>query len=88
MAKHMNWMRKFYIHTTPYVSKSPRETYVNYRDLDIGMNQKNNTSFVKAWSWGYRYFKGNFNSYIGGSESTSYGCQRTMYFSGGGDITC
>jgi len=64
MAKHMNWMRKFYFYTAPYVSKYPRETYVNYRDLDIGMNQKNNTSFFQAFSWGYRYFKGNFNRLV------------------------
>ncbi|RZB95832.1 Berberine bridge enzyme-like 13 isoform A [Glycine soja] len=64
MAKHMNWMRKFYFYMAPYVSKYPRETYVNYRDLDIGMNQKNNTSLLKASPWGYRYFKGNFNRLV------------------------
>ena len=64
MAKHTNWMRKFYFYMAPYVSKYPRETYVNYRDLDIGMNQKNNTSLLKASSWGYRYFKGNFNRLV------------------------
>ncbi|CAL0329587.1 unnamed protein product [Lupinus luteus] len=35
MEKHMDWMRKFYKYMAPYVSKNPRETYVNYRDLDI-----------------------------------------------------
>ncbi|KAK7363250.1 hypothetical protein VNO77_05384 [Canavalia gladiata] len=64
MAKHMNWIRKFYFYMAPYVSKYPREAYVNYRDLDIGMNKKNNTSFLMASSWGYRYFKGNFNRLV------------------------
>ncbi|XP_040867716.1 berberine bridge enzyme-like 13 [Glycine max] len=64
MAKHTNWMRKFYFYMAPYVSKYPRETYVNYTDLDIGMNQKNNTSLLEASSWGYRYFKGNFNRLV------------------------
>lgn len=31
-------MRNFYKRTTPFVSKSSREAYVNYRDLDIGSN--------------------------------------------------
>ncbi|CAL0329588.1 unnamed protein product [Lupinus luteus] len=60
MEKHIDWMRKFYNYMAPYVSKNPRETYVNYRDLDIGMNLKNSTSFSHAWSFGYRYFKDNF----------------------------
>ncbi|KAK7363251.1 hypothetical protein VNO77_05385 [Canavalia gladiata] len=64
MAKHMDWIRKFYSYMAPYVSKYPREAYVNYKDLDLGMNQKNNTSFLKATSWGYRYFKGNFNRLV------------------------
>ncbi|PNX81620.1 reticuline oxidase-like protein [Trifolium pratense] len=64
MAKHMRWMRKFYYYMTPYASKYPRENYVNYRDLDIGMNQKNSTSLSLAYSWGYRYFKGNFNRLV------------------------
>jgi len=38
MAKHVNLIRKFYFYIVIYVSKYPRETYVNYRNLDIGMN--------------------------------------------------
>ncbi|XP_057420033.1 berberine bridge enzyme-like 26 [Lotus japonicus] len=64
MAKHMKWIRKFYSYTAPYVSKYPREAYVNYRDLDIGMNQKNGTSFSQASSLGSKYFKGNFNRLV------------------------
>ncbi|KAI3805696.1 hypothetical protein L1987_28289 [Smallanthus sonchifolius] len=62
MKKHYKWIRKVYKYMGEYVSKDPREAYVNYRDLDLGMNKKNgdNTSFVKASSWGRRYFKDNF----------------------------
>ncbi|KAK7260399.1 hypothetical protein RIF29_26413 [Crotalaria pallida] len=60
MARHMDWMRKFYNYMAPYVTKYPREAYVNYRDLDIGMKQSNSTSFSKACSFGYKYFKDNF----------------------------
>ncbi|KAI7727739.1 hypothetical protein M8C21_005998 [Ambrosia artemisiifolia] len=62
MKKHYKWIRKFYKYMGQYVSKDPREAYVNYRDLDLGMNEKNgdNTSVAKASSWGRRYFKDNF----------------------------
>ncbi|KAI9126668.1 hypothetical protein K1719_002264 [Acacia pycnantha] len=60
MEKHMNWIRRFYYTTKPYVSSFPREAYVNYRDLDLGMNQFNETSFLRSSLWGYKYFKDNF----------------------------
>ncbi|PWA72462.1 Berberine/berberine-like protein [Artemisia annua] len=66
MDKHVDWVRKLYNYMTQYVSKFPRQAYVNYRDLDLGMNDKNgdDTSFVKASSWGTRYFKDNFNRLV------------------------
>ena len=47
---------------TPYVSKNPRSTYVNYRDLDLGENKNaNNTSYSEAaMQWGNKYFGNNF----------------------------
>ncbi|MBA0710448.1 hypothetical protein Golax_009741 [Gossypium laxum] len=36
--RYLCWMRKLYSYMGPFVSKSPRATYVNYRDLDIGRN--------------------------------------------------
>ncbi|XP_015878343.3 monolignol oxidoreductase AtBBE-like 13 [Ziziphus jujuba] len=56
-AKHMTWIRKLYNYMAPYVSKFPREAYVNYRDLDLGFNKKSNTSYVEASAWGIKYFK-------------------------------
>ncbi|KAJ0770285.1 putative tetrahydroberberine oxidase [Helianthus annuus] len=66
MNKHVDWIRKLYNYMAQYVSMFPREAYVNYRDLDLGMNDKNgdDTSFVKASSWGTRYFKENFNRLV------------------------
>ena len=62
-AKHLNWIRKLYDYMAPYVSKNPREAYLNYRDLDIGMNSKN-TSVKEASVWGYKYFKHNFKRLV------------------------
>ncbi|XP_017636058.1 cannabidiolic acid synthase-like [Gossypium arboreum] len=64
--KFMSWMRRVYNYMTPYVSKSPREAYINYRDLDIGTNKINNRkrSYAKARVWGVKYFKNNFNRLV------------------------
>ncbi|XWS50557.1 hypothetical protein CRYUN_Cryun12cG0096900 [Craigia yunnanensis] len=62
--KYVSWIRRFYRHMTPYVSKSPREAYVNYRYLDIGVNNKGNTSYARASIWGFKYFKNNFNNFV------------------------
>ncbi|KAJ6887387.1 berberine bridge enzyme-like protein 18 [Populus alba x Populus x berolinensis] len=48
VAKHIDWTRMVYNYMEPYVSKNPREAYVNYRDIDLGMNNNSNTSFVEA----------------------------------------
>ncbi|KAJ4706544.1 FAD-binding Berberine family protein [Melia azedarach] len=63
-TKHMDWIRKLYNYMAPYVSMLPRGAYVNYRDLDLGMNKKNDTSFIEASVWGYKYFKDNFNRLV------------------------
>lgn len=34
----MNWIRNFYNFMGQYVTKNPREAYVNYQDLDVGKN--------------------------------------------------
>lgn len=59
--RHIDWIRKLYGYMGPYVSKSPRAAYLNYRDLDLGRNKGGkNTSYSKASVWGRRYYKGNF----------------------------
>ncbi|XP_068469702.1 tetrahydroberberine oxidase-like [Phaseolus vulgaris] len=57
--KHLDWMRRLYEYMTPYVSKLPRQSYLNYRDLDLGVNQ-GKLNYENAKSWGLKYFKNNF----------------------------
>ena len=46
--KHIGWVRRLYNFMTPNVSKYPREAYVNYRDLDLGVQKiHGKTSFTK-----------------------------------------
>ncbi|VVB07887.1 unnamed protein product [Arabis nemorensis] len=60
MQKHVRWMRLLYRYMRVYVSGSPRGAYLNYRDLDLGMNKGINSSFEDARLWGIRYFGSNF----------------------------
>ncbi|KAJ4702881.1 cannabidiolic acid synthase-like [Melia azedarach] len=62
--RHKNWIRRLYKYLTPYVSKNPRAAYVNYRDLDIGTNNKGYTSYKQASIWGKKYFKNNFDRLV------------------------
>ncbi|CAN6872174.1 unnamed protein product [Brassica oleracea] len=59
-AKHMEWMRNMYSYMEKYVSKNPRSAYVNYRDLDLGVNGRG----TDAREWGNKYFKGNFERLV------------------------
>ncbi|WVZ23599.1 hypothetical protein V8G54_002143 [Vigna mungo] len=58
--RYMNWIRKLYKYMEPYVSNSPRAAYMNYRDLDIGVNNNGYTSYDQASIWGLKYFGNNF----------------------------
>ncbi|KAJ1399179.1 FAD-binding, type 2 [Sesbania bispinosa] len=58
---HVSWTRRLYSYMEDFVSKSPRAAYVNYRDLDIGVNNNGYTSYKQASVWGVKYFKNNFN---------------------------
>lgn len=59
--EHMEWTDNIYKYMTPFVSKSPRRAFLNYKDLDLGRNNENgNTSFSEASVWGKSYFKNNF----------------------------
>ncbi|XP_051125960.1 tetrahydroberberine oxidase-like [Andrographis paniculata] len=63
--RHIDWMRRLYEYLTPYVSKSPRAGYINYRDLDLGVNDvQGNTSYAKASVWGLKYFNKNFRKLV------------------------
>ncbi|KAL0442403.1 UNVERIFIED_CONTAM: Cannabidiolic acid synthase [Sesamum latifolium] len=63
--KIISWLRRFYSYMARYVSKSPREAFVNYRDLDIGVNNnKGKISYARASIWGRKYFKNNFDRLV------------------------
>ncbi|KAF3621386.1 Reticuline oxidase-like protein [Capsicum annuum] len=49
---------------TPYVSKNPRQAYLNYRDFDIGKNDQGPQSLEEGKVYGTMYFKNNFDRLV------------------------
>ncbi|KAJ8440769.1 hypothetical protein Cgig2_005500 [Carnegiea gigantea] len=60
-AKHyIDLTRKLHTYMTPFVSSNPREAFLNYRDLDLGINYQGSKSYVEGKRYGIKYFKDNF----------------------------
>ncbi|GMI89869.1 hypothetical protein like AT4G20800 [Hibiscus trionum] len=53
-------VRYMYDQMAPFVSKSPREAFLNYRDNDIGSTASDGTNFREAQVYGSKYFRDNF----------------------------
>ncbi|KAG6696359.1 berberine bridge enzyme-like 8 [Carya illinoinensis] len=62
--QNLDRIRGLYDYMTPFVSKSPRGSYLNYRDVDLGTNGVGNSSYSEASAWGTKYFKGNFDRLV------------------------
>ncbi|XWS13322.1 hypothetical protein CRYUN_Cryun36dG0027700 [Craigia yunnanensis] len=62
--RYINWSRRLYSYMGSFVTKYPRQAYINYRDLDIGINNKGHTSYAKASVWGRKYFMNNFKKLV------------------------
>ncbi|KAF2317915.1 hypothetical protein GH714_041237 [Hevea brasiliensis] len=60
----LEMIRQLYDYMTPFVSKSPRCSYLNYRDVDLGINEVGKESYEEASQWGTKYFKGNFDRLV------------------------
>ncbi|KAI3920787.1 hypothetical protein MKW98_005613 [Papaver atlanticum] len=63
-AKQLNWIRELYGYMAPYVSKNPRQAYVNYRDLDLGRSKNGTTNYLRGRAWGTKYFKNNYERLV------------------------
>lgn len=62
--QNLDRIRTLYEYMTPHVSMSPRGSYLNYRDVDLGINGVGNATFSEASVWGTKYFKGNFDRLV------------------------
>ncbi|THG02657.1 berberine bridge enzyme-like 8 [Camellia sinensis] len=61
---YINLTRMLHGYMTPYVSKSPREAFLNYRDLDLGINHNGANSYAEGAVYGIKYFKGNYKRLV------------------------
>ncbi|KAL8088681.1 hypothetical protein AgCh_038451 [Apium graveolens] len=52
------WINDLFDYYTPYGTKNPRTSYVNYLDLDIGQGSR---TYEEASVWGNKYFGNNFD---------------------------
>ncbi|CAN0911631.1 Berberine bridge enzyme-like 17 [Linum grandiflorum] len=59
-AEHIAKLTALHDAVTPYVTKEPREAFLNYRDLDNGENSVDHPDWEKAKVYGEMYFKGHF----------------------------
>ncbi|KFK44883.1 hypothetical protein AALP_AA1G315400 [Arabis alpina] len=57
-------LRTTYRIMTPFVSKNPRSSYLNYRDIDIGVNDHGVDSYRKGEIYGRKYFGDNFDRLV------------------------
>jgi len=57
-------IRRLHSYMTPFVSKNPRRAFLNYRDLDIGINHHDNNSYHEGEVYGIKYFHNNFYTLV------------------------
>ncbi|XP_026454471.1 berberine bridge enzyme-like 26 [Papaver somniferum] len=62
--RHINWMRKYYEYMATYVSKAPREAYIGYRDIDLGVSKNGTANSLQGSAWGSKYFKSNYKRLV------------------------
>ncbi|KAF7842377.1 berberine bridge enzyme-like 21 [Senna tora] len=56
--------KRLYSYMTPFVSKNPRSAFLNYRDLDIGINTFGENSYEEGEVYGLKYFNDNFERLV------------------------
>ncbi|CAF2130524.1 unnamed protein product [Brassica napus] len=61
---YLNQAKVLYSFMTGYVSKNPRNAYLNYRDVDIGVNDHGVNSYKEGKVYGRKYFGKNFDRLV------------------------
>ncbi|XP_027348371.1 berberine bridge enzyme-like 17 [Abrus precatorius] len=63
--RYLHFSRSLHKFMTPYVSNSPREAFLNYRDIDIGAKHPSTgTSLDEGRTYGSKLFKENFDRLV------------------------
>ncbi|KAH0870918.1 hypothetical protein HID58_077940 [Brassica napus] len=61
---YLNEAKELHSFMTRFVSKSPRSAYLNYRDVDIGVNDHGKNSYKEGEVYGRMYFGKNFDRLV------------------------
>ncbi|KAF7820954.1 berberine bridge enzyme-like 21 [Senna tora] len=56
--------KMLYSYMTPFVLRNPRSAYLNYKDLDIGINTFGENSYEEGEVYGLKYFNDNFERLV------------------------
>ncbi|XP_065847261.1 berberine bridge enzyme-like 21 [Euphorbia lathyris] len=63
-SNHLSQIRKLYSFMSPYVSNNPRSSFLNYRDVDIGVMTAGKNSYQEGSIYGRKYFNDNFDRLV------------------------
>uniref|UniRef100_A0A7N0RDZ7 FAD-binding PCMH-type domain-containing protein n=1 Tax=Kalanchoe fedtschenkoi TaxID=63787 RepID=A0A7N0RDZ7_KALFE len=63
-AQNIEGIRELYKFMTQFVSKSPRGAFLNYRDVDIGINHHGDNSYEESEVYGRKYYMDNFDRLV------------------------
>ena len=62
--KYVNLIRELHSYMTPFVSMSPRDAFLNYRDIDIGISHHGKDRYQEGRVYGVKYFMNNFDRLV------------------------
>ncbi|XP_058764769.1 berberine bridge enzyme-like 21 [Vicia villosa] len=62
--EYLNQAKSLYSFMEPYVSKNPRSAFLNYRDIDIGINSFGENSYEEGKVYGAKFFNNNFDRLV------------------------
>ncbi|MBA0749289.1 hypothetical protein Gogos_003236 [Gossypium gossypioides] len=62
--RYIDLTRRLHEFMTPFVSKDPRQAFLNYRDADLGSSSHGKASYSEARLNGMKWFMGNFDRLV------------------------
>ncbi|KAK7412843.1 hypothetical protein VNO78_04512 [Psophocarpus tetragonolobus] len=61
---HINLLRELHKFMTPFVSQNPRQAFICYKDLDLGINKHGFYGYFEGSAYGVQYFDNNFKRLV------------------------
>ena len=61
---HINLVRELHKYMTPFVSQNPRQAFICYKDLELGINHHGYYGYFEGSAYGVQYFDDNFRRLV------------------------